>query len=133
MSVAYYINTEHELEGQDPVCDLDGKALASAAEHFEREQVYESLQVRPIEEFFGADGSDEFAEEFEEVGHVPEGPIWFEPEEGIHTISGLREYVLRNESKVLLPNRVIEDLEAMLEVLTECKRCGIRWHLCVDF
>ena len=76
-----------------------------------------------IEEFLeshGADGKE--AQRFDEA--------WFEPEAGLQTMSGLRNYLLAHPDSVENSVEIARDLELYQTEFAMVAAKGAKWHFC---
>jgi hypothetical protein len=122
MSLAYYPNFEHLLEGFDPVTVFDGKALAKASDALM--VIAKRLKVTSLEEFFGA---------VPELDDIDIEERWFNPEEGLKTVIALTDYLQQHPKVIPVQKAVIEDLQNLQKVLELAQQSNIRWHLAIDF
>ena len=122
MSLAYYPNFEHPVEGFDPVTAMDGKRLAKASDALTG--IAKRLKVIPIEEFFGA---------VPELDGVDIKERWFSPEEGLTTVIALTDYLQQHPKIVPSQQRVTEDLQDLQKILELAQQKKIRWHLGINF
>lgn len=132
MGVAYYISTEKELPEIDSVIDIDGKSIARISDFLEKEKIYESLAVKPLEEFFGDDVSEFLDDVDDEHDSDIGGEQWFSAEDGLTTVNALIGYIEAHKSAIPSADDVLVDLSDMLKILTVCKEHNSKWYLAMD-
>ena len=135
MSASMYI----VVEGEDPGFDIfvNGHALARNEDALEKLAM--RLGVKPLLEFFSAD-QNSMALLLEEGAGDPEWaktlppPQWFSPEDGLHTVVTLLEYL--KEAPTTLGTetvQVIAELEEYERVLRKTATRSLRWQLAVSW
>jgi hypothetical protein len=135
MSACMYI----VVEGEDPGYDIfvNGHALARNEDALEKLAL--RLGVKPLLEFFSAD-QNSMALLLEEGAGDPEWaktlppPQWFSPQDGLHTIVTLRDY-LKDAPTVLGSETapVLNELEEYDRVLRKTATRNLRWQLAVSW
>jgi len=135
MSACMYI----VVEGEDPGYDIfvNGQALARNEDALEKLAV--KLGVKPLLEFFSAD-QNSMALLLEEGAGDPEWakslppPQWFSPDDGLHTIVALREFL--KDAPATLGSEtglVLTELEEYERVLRKTASRNLRWQLAVSW
>lgn len=135
MSASMYI----VVEGEDPGFDIfvNGHALARNEDALEKLAM--RLGVKPLLEFFSAD-QNSMALLLEEGAGDPEWaktlppPQWFSPEDGLHTVATLLDYL--KEAPTTLGTetaQVIAELEEYERVLRKTATRSLRWQLAVSW
>jgi hypothetical protein len=135
MSACMYI----VVEGEDPGYDIfvNGHALARNEDGLEKLAM--RLGVKPLLEFFSAD-QNSMALLLEEGAGDPEWaktlppPQWFSPEDGLHTIVTLHDYL--KDAPTALGSEtvpVLNELEEYERVLRKTAERNLRWQLAVSW
>jgi hypothetical protein len=133
MSAALYIVLERKDSGLDTY--VDGKALSRA--EGELKALAQSLQVTPLMNFFSMNPEDLVAE-VEGLGaelpdEAPPAEEWFSATDGLVTVRKLLQHVDANFDSVPSGNEVANELTGFAHLLEQAEKCGIRWHLAVDY
>jgi hypothetical protein len=118
--------------------DIDGKALAAAAERLEK--IAKKRKVKGLFDFFSMTREDAIADvlggdpddpsTFDEAEVPPEQ--WFDPAEGLETVHALLDYVRNDGRKIKDPERVAEDLKVFESVLSRAAKEDLKWYLAQD-
>lgn len=127
------------VEGEDPGFDIfvNGHALARNEDALER--LAERLRIPPLLEFFSADENsmalllEQGAGNPDWLHHLPQ-PQWFNPTEGLITVSKLLEFFVNNPAALgseTVP--VIQELREYERVLQKTHERDLRWHLAVSW
>jgi hypothetical protein len=127
------------VEGEDPGFDIfvNGHALARNEDALEKLAI--RLGVKPLLEFFSAD-QNSMALLLEEGAGDPEWaktlppPQWFSPEDGLHTVMTLLDYL--KDAPTTLGSEtapVIIELEEYERVLRKTGTRRLRWQLAVSW
>jgi len=129
MGVAFYIELNKDDKDLDFNPWVEGKPIAWIFE--ELESFCKKHQIKAISDYVYQDIS-ELEDEFEEHELPPQIAQWFDAQEGILFIRNLRDKLIEEQSK-LLDDNLEYALSQFLEVFTNAKRVGARWHLAVDY
>ena len=126
MGVAYFIL----LDNPDPGFDtfVNGKGFARAL-----------IDIHPITEQLGLPGIDDFTgftdlgDEFEvpEAEREKDDP-WFEPQEGLRWLAGVRRHIETHPDAVNEPDEVLADLAEYEQVLRKADAIGAKWRFEMD-
>lgn len=135
MSASLYI----VVEGEDPGFDIfvNGRAMARNEDLLDK--IAERLHVKPLLDFFSADENSMAL--LLEVGagdpawaETLPPPQWFEPNDGLLTISTLLDYLQRNPTALGFDTRaVVRELEEYERVLRKTADRDLRWQLAVSW
>jgi hypothetical protein len=132
MGVALFLVLEKEIENLDAF--VDGKFLARAEPVLA--EIANSLGVKPLMNFYGADDNEivgellESKDEFESLSES--SSEWFEAKEGLKTICALLDHLKEKPVKINNHQEVFSDLLNFKRVLEEAAKRNVRWHLEVD-
>lgn len=137
MGVAFY-PVFSKLE-QDWPDDINGKVLARAADCLDR--VAKKANVPTLYDFYSITREDMICEL---LGGDPDDPAtydetklleekWFDPDDGLRTLSVLIDYVERNPEAIVKQADVLDDLLAFKRHLMCAKDAGHLWHLAIDY
>ncbi len=132
MGDAIFITLEHEI----PDYDANVSAVALARSVDALGDVADQLGVRPLADFFSQ--SEEDKEQFMDSDEVEldddldvHEEQWFEPAEGLNAIRSMIDYFAEHPGEA--EDGVVEDLNALEQVLAHADEHHIRWHLEIDF
>ena len=131
MAVAYYIETEEQIEDLD--MSVDGKAIAHA-DPAKLEIIFRKLRVKPLIEFVSADTEDiaDILEDVDDDGFELPDEAWFSAVEGVESVSALLTYLSEHDGELEGQPDVIADLESYQRILTTLAERHVRWHLSID-
>jgi hypothetical protein len=126
MGTALYIALEKNIPDVDTM--IDGKMLSKAEKHLAK--AAKRLGVRPLMDFFST-GADEAADLLGEdvAGMDIPAAQWFSAEEGLRTVDAL---IAEADASAEL-KAAKDDLMGCQRILQEAQKCGVRWHLAIDF
>ena len=161
MGVAYFVVSEHPVDGFDPVEAVpDGKSVARATDRLDALAV--AAGVRPLPEFLSMSPEEaaafggwvapedrepgmaypEFGEEEPPDPDQYPPEAWFEPAQGLATVRALIAAVEadpaaldatpRRQRFAAAPADVLGDLRDIEAALARLEAAGVRWHLAVD-
>jgi hypothetical protein len=132
LGVALYPVFERDVPGYDPSTGLSGKALAQAVDagHGPLEATCRAIGVTPIFGFYHETNSESFEKIGEEVpaNQALDEPQWFDPDDGLRTVSGLLECA---DAERMEP-RLLGDLVRLQQVLEIAKNHGTGFRLRLD-
>lgn len=127
------------VEGEDPGYDIfvNGRALARHESAMERLAL--DRGVKPLIEFFSADANsmalliEEGAGNAALLENLPP-PQWYRAQDGLRTVSALREAVERDPLQLGTEGRaVLGELREYETVLRKTAERGLRWHIAVSW
>ena len=132
MSAAYYIVLNSESPGFDT--SMDGKSLS-------RESVWlndlaEDCELANLNYFVSA-SPDDLADFADDLGvdlpvEVPQEK-WYAAETGIKYFEALLQRASEDTVELRNKSGVTDDLKAILGILEQAKKTGLKWHLAVDY
>ena len=135
MGTALYIVTKKKIRGLDLF--VNGKAIG-AVDDQALDKLCEKLGVASLLGFISQD-PDELEEFLDDEGIDAEGDgefpaeEWFEPAEGLRTVSALTNHLEANPSSLPNSEAIVEDLREYEVLLGKLQEKKALWHLAVDF
>jgi hypothetical protein len=131
MGAGWYIAREREIPGQSGILPNAGRALTFAQHHFD--EIARSLGLPALKEFFSSDpasvaaylrehGVDKNADELADEE-------WYDPAEILPTVRAIQERLHDPPVGLGQIEKVRADLAAMVEILSEAAKKGIRVHI----
>ena len=130
MSVAIFIASESEIEGEDVF--VDGKSLGSV-EPTVLERIAEQAGCPHIYDLISQDPG-ELAEYLDELDEADLPSLeWYPAAEGLTAVRGLRDHITAHPTSVPNPEAVLTDLNEMERVLNVLDEHAVKFHFEMDF